>query len=78
MKTTLIILDFLAISLQFAGAIAMFNYSPINTPKFPTQMGGITDTVTYKIKNRGLKNGFLVLMIGFGIQLLSMIMKLFF
>jgi len=69
------LLDILALIVQLIGALMMYKNSPINTLQYPTQMGGVTDVKTYKIKNRWLERGLLILVIGFAIGLFSLLMK---
>lgn len=69
------ILDLLALIIQIMATIIMFFNSPSNKPEGSFIYSGNPDFTTPKRKNRWLKNGFLILCLGFILQLISLIIK---
>ncbi|HEY5325961.1 MAG TPA: hypothetical protein VIJ27_03090 [Mucilaginibacter sp.] len=75
MEICLKVLDIITLAIQFFGAYLMYKNSPENQPKLPTMLGGDYDVITYKVQNRRLKNGFLILSFGILLSLISLIIK---
>ena len=74
------ILDFIALSIQLIGIWIMFKNSPDNKPDgvIYLKKWGETDLKEPKTKNLRLKEGFLILGIGFIIAFISLILKTIF
>lgn len=72
MKLLTIVLDFVSVFIQLIGTGIMFFNSPINELG-KTSYGGKDKEVSRK--NKFLKMGFLILAIGFIIQIIDMILK---
>jgi hypothetical protein len=70
------ILDFAALIVQVTGSFIMFNNSPINKSD-GLLADDFDDTPIITRKNKRLRNGFLILAIGFLLAFISLILKTF-
>jgi len=70
------ILDLCALLIQITGTVIMFFNVPKNEPKGSFIGASNPDYNTPKKRERQTKWGFLLLAIGFGVQLLSVIIKM--